>query len=87
MTSRNLSNKIIDYVNKIKDDITECEWCGMRYPKGGWTYYKIRVRNMSTEKIMERVRNVSAEKIMEHDFDEHIICSDCYDHLEQCKEC
>ena len=74
--------KIIEERNEMKDHITTCEWCGMTYPKGGWTYYKICVRNMNLEKI------INNEKVYKGDgFDEHIICSDCYDHLEVCEEC
>lgn len=43
--------KIIEERNKRKDDITTCEWCGMTYPKGGWTYYKILVRNIVNETV------------------------------------
>ena len=74
--------KIIVERNKEKDGITTCEWCGMTYPKGGWIYYKIRVRNMSPEKLIEDIK-----KWTESDFEKHIICSDCYEHLEECKEC
>lgn len=75
--------KIIEERKKMKDDITTCDWCGMTYPKGGWTYYKILVRNMSIEKLVEKIE----KGIKDDDFDEHIICSDCYDRLKECKEC
>ena len=75
--------KIIEERNKMKDKITACEWCGMAYPKGGWKYYKIHVRNMNLEKIVDQIE----KGIKEDHFDEHIICSDCYDHLKECKEC
>lgn len=75
--------KIIEDRKSMKDDITTCEWCGMTYPKGGWTYYKILVRNMSMEKIAERIE----KGMTDEDFDQHIICSDCYEHLEICEEC
>jgi len=77
--------KIIEERNNRKDDITACEWCGMTYPKGGWTYYKIRVRNMSVEKLVENIKK--GIEFRNDDFEEHIICSDCHDHLEECKEC
>lgn len=66
-----------------RDNVTICEWCGSTYPKGDWTYYKIQVRNMSIEKLVENIE----KGIKEDDFDTHIICSDCYDHLKECKEC
>lgn len=75
--------KVIDERKKMKDHITTCEWCGTTYPKGGWTYYKILVRNMSVEKIVEHIEKGTKED----DFDEHLICSDCYDHLKICEEC
>lgn len=76
--------KIIEERKKImKDIITKCEWCGMTYPKGGWTYYKIKVRNMSVEKVVEKIEKGIKDDV----FDEHIICSDCYDHLKVCEEC
>lgn len=75
--------KILEERNKIKDEITTCEWCGMTYPKGGWMYYKLRVRNMDIKMLVEDIR----KGIEDNDFEEHIICSDCYDHLEKCKEC
>lgn len=75
--------KIIEERNRMKDEFTTCEWCGMAYPKGGWTYYKIYVRNMDLEKIVEQIE----KGIDEDHFDEHIICSDCYDRLKECKEC
>jgi len=75
--------KIIEERSKMKDDITTCEWCGMTYPKGGWTYYKIRVINMNIEKLVEKIE----KGIKEDKFDEHIICSDCHEHLKECKEC
>lgn len=78
--------KIIEEKNKMKDKITACEWCGMTYPKGGWKYYKIHVRNMSLEKIVDQIEK-GIDDIDEDNFDEHIICSDCYDHLKECKEC
>ena len=74
---------IIEERKKMKDHITTCEWCGMTYPKGGWTYYKILVRNMSIEKIAEHIEKGTKED----DFDQHLICSDCYDHLKICEEC
>lgn len=82
VTLKNL-NKIIEERKEMKDKITTCEWCGMTYPKGGWTYYKIRVRNMSIEKVVENIE----KGIKDNDFEMHIICSDCYDRLEKCKEC
>jgi len=75
--------EIVEERKKMKDEITTCEWCGMTYPKGGWTYYKIQVRNMSLEKLVEKIEKC----IKDEDFDRHIICSDCYDHLKVCKEC
>ena len=69
--------------NKNKHHITTCEWCGMTYPKGGWTYYKILVRNMDVEKLVEKTE----KGIKKDDFDRHIICSDCYDRLKICEEC
>lgn len=75
--------KIVEERKKMKDNITTCEWCGMTYPKGGWAYYKILVRNMGIENMIEKIE----KGIKEEDFDEHIICSDCYDHLKECKEC
>ena len=74
---------LIEERKKMKAHITTCEWCGMAYPKGGWVYYKILVRNMDVEKIAEKIE----KGIKEEDFAEHIICSDCYDHLKECKEC
>lgn len=75
--------RIIEERKKRKDDITTCEWCGMTYPKGGWKYYKIQVRNMNIEKLVEYI-----EKGVENgDFEEHVICSDCHDHLKECQEC
>lgn len=76
--------RTVEERKKMKDDITTCEWCGMTYPKGGWTYYKIHVINMNIEKLVEKIEKGI---IKEEDFDEHIICSDCYDRLEECKEC
>ncbi len=75
--------KIIEERNKMKVDVTTCEWCGMRYPKGGYTYYRILVRNMSIEKMIELIE----KGIKDDDFEEHIICSDCKERLEECKEC
>ena len=75
--------KVIEERKEMKDHITICEWCRMTYPKGGWTYYKILVRNMSMEKLVEKME----KGIKDEDFDEHIICSDCYDHLKVCEEC
>lgn len=75
--------KIIEERKKMKDDITTCEWCGMTYPKGGWTYHKILVRNMNIEKLVEKIE----KGIKDEDFDKHIICSDCYNRLEECEEC
>lgn len=75
--------KVLEERNKMKDQITTCEWCGMTYPKGGWTYYKIIVRNMNIEQLAEKIE----KGIKDEDFDQHLICSDCYDHLEKCKEC
>lgn len=75
--------RIIEERKKMKDTITTCEWCGMTYPKGGWTYYKITVRNMDIEKLVEEIE----KGLKDDDFDIHIICSDCYDHLKECKEC
>lgn len=75
--------KIIEERKEMKDKITTCEWCGMTYPKGGWTYYKILVRNMSIEKIVDKIE----KGIKDEDFESHIICSDCYDHLERCEDC
>ncbi len=75
--------RIAEERKKMKDDITTCEWCGVSYPRGGCTFYKIHVMNMNIEKIVEKI-----EKGSKHEtFDEHIICSDCYDHLKECKEC
>lgn len=81
-TLKNLK-KIIEERKEMKDKITTCEWCGMTYPKGGWTYHKIFVRNMNIEKLVENIE----KGINDDDFDEHIICSDCYDHLKKCEEC
>lgn len=75
--------KIIEERKKIKDEITTCEWCGMTYPKGGWTYYNILVRNMSVEKVVEDIE----KGIKDNDFESHIICSDCRNRLKICKEC
>ena len=75
--------KVLEERNKMKDQVTTCEWCGMTYPKGGWTYYKILVRNMNIEQLAEKIE----KGIKDEDFDQHLICSDCYDHLEKCKEC
>ncbi len=75
--------KIVEERKKNKDNITTCEWCGMTYPKGGWTYYKILVRNMSIEKLVENIE----KGIKDDDFESHVICSDCYNHLKECKEC
>ena len=75
--------RIIEERKKMEDHIHTCEWCGMTYPKGGWTYYKIRVRNMNITKIVEQIEKGTEEG----DFDKHLICSDCYEHLEICKEC
>lgn len=75
--------KIIEERKEMKDQVTTCEWCGMTYPKGGWTYYKIQVVNMNIEKLVEKIE----KGIKDGEFDEHIICSDCYDHLKECKEC
>lgn len=74
---------VVEDRKKMKDDITTCEWCGMTYPKGCWTYYKILVRNMNMEKIVERIEKGTKDE----DFDQHIICSDCYEHLKICEEC
>ena len=75
--------RIIEERNKMKDSVTTCEWCGMTYPKGGWTYYKILVRNMSIEKVVENLER----GIKDDDFERHVICSDCHDRLKECKEC
>lgn len=75
--------RIVEERKKIGHDITTCEWCGMSYPKGGWTFYKINVRNMKLEKFIEKIE----KGIKDEDFDQHIICSDCYEHLEECKDC
>jgi len=77
--------KIIEERKKIKDDITTCEWCGMTYTKGGWTYYKIQVKNMNLEKLIENIEKGIEPK--DEDFEEHIICSDCHKHLKICKKC
>lgn len=74
---------MVEERKKMKDDITACEWCGMTYPKGGWIYYKIQVRNMSLEKLVESIER----GIKDDGFEQHIICSDCYDHLKVCKDC
>ncbi len=75
--------RIVEERKKDKDKVTTCEWCGMTYPKGGWTYYKILVRNMDLEKLIEKLE----KGIKDDDFDRHIICSDCYEHLKKCEEC
>lgn len=75
--------RIIEERKGMKDKTTTCEWCGMTYPKGGWTYYKILVRNMSIEKVVENIE----KGIKDDDFERHVICSDCYDRLKECKEC
>lgn len=87
MKKENLESfkKIIEENKKMKDDITTCEWCGMTYPKGGWTYYKILVKNMSIEKLVENIEK--GVEVKNEDFDKHVICSDCYDHLKICEEC
>lgn len=73
-----------DFWNELyKCDITVCEWCGITYPKGGWTYYKILVRNMGIEKVVENIE----KGIKYDDFEKHVICSDCYGRLKECKEC
>lgn len=81
---RNLK-RIVEERKRMKDDITTCEWCGITYPKGGQTYYKIRVRNMNLEKLVKRIEE--GTEFINDEFDEHIICSDCCGHLEECKEC
>lgn len=73
---------VVEERKKMKDDVTTCEWCGITYPKGGFTYYKIKVHNMSVERLVENL-----EKGIEDKIDEHIICSDCHEHLKECKEC
>ena len=81
--SLEILKKVIEDRNKIKYHITTCEWCGMTYPKGGWTYYKILVKNMGIEKVVEMIE----KGIKDDKFDEHTICSDCYDHLKICEDC
>jgi hypothetical protein len=75
--------KIIEERKEMRDKITTCEWCGMTYPKGGWAYYKILVRNMSIEKVVKNIEKGTKDD----DFESHIICSDCYDRLKECEEC
>lgn len=75
--------RIIEERKEMKDKITTCEWCGMTYPKRGWTYYQILVRNMGIEKVVENIEKGTKDD----DFESHIICSDCYDRLKECKEC
>lgn len=75
--------RIIEERKQMKDKITTCEWCGMTYPKRSWTYYEILVRNMSPEKIVDNIEKGTKD----YDFERHVICSDCYDHLKKCKEC
>lgn len=74
---------IVEERKDMNDKITTCEFCGMTYPIGGWKYYKIRVRNMSIEKAIENIEKGTKD----NDFEKHIICSDCYERLEECKEC
>lgn len=76
---------IIEERKKMKDDISICEWCGMTYPKGGWTYYKIQVKNLNIEKLIENIEKGIESK--DNDFEEHIICSDCHKNLKICKKC
>ena len=75
--------RIVEERNNIKDKITVCEWCGLTYPRKGWKYYKISVRNMSVEKVIENIE----KGIKDSGFEKHIICSDCYERLEECEEC
>lgn len=82
-TSIETLKRIVEERKKMGHNITICEWCGITYPKGGFVFYKINVRNMSLEKIIEKME----KGMKDEDFDQHIICSDCYDHLKECKDC
>jgi alpha-L-fucosidase len=75
--------RIVEERENMKDKITICEWCGLTYPKNGWKYYKIHVRNMSIEKVIENIEKGTKD----NDFEKHIICSDCYERLKECEEC
>jgi hypothetical protein len=75
--------RMLEERKNIKDKITTCEFCGMTYPIGGWKYYKILVRNMSIEKVIENIEKGTKD----NDFEKHVICSDCYERLKECEEC
>lgn len=75
--------RIVEERKSMKDKISTCEFCGMTYPIKGWKYYKIRVRNMSIEKVIENIEKGKKDS----EFEKHIICSDCYERLEECEEC
>lgn len=77
--------EIMEERKNRKGGSTTCEFCGLTYPKGGWTYYKIKVKNMSIEKLVDNIEKGITPK--EYEFEEHIICSDCHEHLKPCEEC
>lgn len=60
-----------------KMETDKCEWCGMEYPKGGYTYWSLKVYIPFKYAKLKRFKNFSTI--------EHKICDDCKNHLKEVK--
>lgn len=60
-------------------EILECEWCGIRYPKGGYPFYRADITNM-TRPIAIKSSDIKKGK---YGHETHIICKNCHESLRE----